>query len=155
MNGKRNRTAGHNFEAWLAKVFRWIGFQHVITTRSGSRLRDSQKIDLMNSDESLCGRLPYNVQAKNVIDRVKYDKLLEELPRINGIINVVVHNRTEKLGTRFVTKGQYAILTLDDFLLLVQQRDERRIAKSLASLPKGRIEQGILPEAKGKNHRGV
>lgn len=149
-NGRRNKRAGSNLERWLAKVFRWIGFPNVITTRQGSRLRDSQKIDLMNQDESICGRLPYNVQAKNVSGHLKYGLVLSELPVIDNIINVIIHNQTKKRGEKFITTGQYAILSLEDFLILIQQRDDKRPFKKLASFIREGSGNGALPTAKSK-----
>ncbi len=119
--GKRNRVAGSNWERELAQLFRDIGYPHVITTRQGSRLRDSQKIDLMNSDESKYGRLPYNVQAKNVKGHLQYAKVIEELPKDPGIVNVVLHKQTNKVNNRFVCTGKYAILHMEDFVNMLKK----------------------------------
>lgn len=118
-NGKRNRTAGGNWERMLVKRFREIGFPHVVTTRSESRHRDAQKIDLINKDEHTNGRLPYNIQAKNVVGHLKYGKVLDEMPKHGPSINVVLHNQTEKRGNRFVTTDQFAIMYMEDFLALI------------------------------------
>lgn len=120
-NGKRNRSAGNGWERELANEFRKLGFPHVITSRKGSRLRDSQKVDLMNEDEDAYGRLPYNVQAKNVKGHLKYAKVIGELPNNPGIINVIMHKQTVKTNERFVCSGKYAILNLDDFLNMIKK----------------------------------
>lgn len=119
--GKRNRSAGGNWERELAQKFRELGFPHVITTRLGSRLRDSQKIDLMNSDEDKNGRLPYNVQAKNVKGHLAYGRVLSELPKESGVTNVVLHKQTAKVNNRFICQDRFAILYLKDFLKLVEK----------------------------------
>jgi len=151
MRKTRNRTAGLDFERWLASIFRWIGFTNVVTSRQASRQRDSEKVDLMNQDELVCGRLPYNIQAKNSVRLLKYDDVLSELPVNPGVINMLIHNKTRKVGTRFITSGQYVIVQLDDMLTLIQQRDDKRTFKKLVSYVKGRAGKTILPKPKSKN----
>jgi hypothetical protein len=119
MSANRNRTAGHGWERDLVKCFHDLGFPHVVTSRSESRARDAQGIDLVNKDERFHGQFPFNIQAKNMIGHVKYAKLLEALPREKGVLNVVIHKQTEKQGTRFKTQGTYAILPLTDFFTLI------------------------------------
>jgi hypothetical protein len=119
-NGKRNRTAGHDFERQIAELLRDAGFEHVITTRQGSRLRDAEGIDMMNSDELKHGRLPYNIQCKNTNTGVNYVKLLASLPKEPGIANVIFHKFTEKkAGGAFHPRGHYAILDMHDFVQLI------------------------------------
>lgn len=124
MGGKRNRQAGHNFELEIAREFRELGFPHVVTTRSESRSRDDQKIDLMNKDEAKNGRFPFNVQVKNSTVHLRYAKILSELPSTPGVINVVIHKQTEKVNERFLPKGKYAILHLSDFLSMVRKLNQ-------------------------------
>lgn len=123
-NGRRNRSAGHNFELQCAKQFREIGYPDVVTSRSSNRNRDSLKIDLVNRDEVKSGRLSWAVQCKNVKGHVKYDQLLEEMPDEEGIKKVVLHKSTRRIGTRFIEQGKYAILYLDDFMDMVKRLRE-------------------------------
>ena len=114
----RNMAAGHGFERDVAKKLREIGFADVRTSRECSRKRDSQKVDLCNADEDANGRLPYNIQCKNLNTLAKYPKLLKELEQHNSRkqINVVFHKLTKKSESgRFLPVGEYAILNLDDF----------------------------------------
>lgn len=124
-SGNRNRIAGHNFERTAMNHFRSIGFEHVITTRNGSRALDAQGIDLMHYDEHLNGRFPYNVQCKNYAKGLKYWDLLNNLPKIKGIINVVFHKLTMKKETKsgpvFHPVGHYAVLSMEDFLELAKK----------------------------------
>lgn len=120
-NGKRNRSAGNGWERELAELFRTFGFPHVVTTRSESRSRDAQKIDLMNRDERVNGRFPYNIQAKNTTNHLKYGKVMAEMATTPGIINVILHKQTEKSGTRFICKDKFAILKMDDFINIVKR----------------------------------
>lgn len=120
-NGKRNRTAGGNWERALAQLFRDIGFKDIITTRQGSRELDALKIDLMNSNTSKEGRFKYNIQAKCVKGHLLYGKVIGELPKEAGFTNVVCHRMTRKVGNRFIEEDTFAILYLDDFLELVRK----------------------------------
>lgn len=120
LNGKRNRQSGHKWERDVAKVFRDLGYTHVVTTRSESRSRDAQKIDLINKDEATNGRLPFNIQAKCSNTHVKYAKLLSEMPTNEGVMNIVLHRQTEKKDIRFFTKRHYAIMFMEDFLELIK-----------------------------------
>lgn len=120
-NGKRNRTAGHSFECSTVGALKAIGFEHACTSRSESRSRDDQKIDIINKDERKNGRLPYNIQCKNVVGTLKYAKVLSEMPDHGPEINVVLHNQTKRSVSNFITVGQYAFLKMEDFFQLVQQ----------------------------------
>jgi hypothetical protein len=116
-NGKRNRTAGLNWERLLAKTLRELGYKHIVTTRSESRTRDAQKIDLINKNERENGRFPLNIQAKTTNTHLPYAKLLAEMP-VGPEYNVIFHKMTKKTEVNFITTGTYAILQLDDFLYM-------------------------------------
>ena len=118
-NGKRNRAVGHQWERDIAKILRDLGYEYVVTSRSESKRRDDQKVDLMNRDEWKNGRFILNIQAKNTASHLPYAKLLGEMP--DEFINVIFQNFTEKQGTKFVTTGRYAMLGLDDFLIMFQK----------------------------------
>lgn len=123
-NGKRNKNAGHAWEREAAAELREIGFHDVVTSRSASRSRDAQKIDLMNDDEGTNGRLPYNIQCKNLAKACPYPKFLAEIPVVKNVMNVVFHKQTKASETsgRFITKGKYAILSLADFYEIIKER---------------------------------
>ena len=121
-NGTRNRNAGH---AWEREgVTDWLPiFPDIATSRLCSRLRDSQKIDLCNKDEAANGRVPYNLQYKSYSTAVPYPKLLAEIPKVPGIVNVVMHKQTakSKTGNRFMTQDKFAITYYADFLLMAKK----------------------------------
>jgi len=122
-NGVRNRVAGHSFEREVVKILKDIGFAFAATSRAESRSRDGKKVDIMNSEEHKNGRLPYNFQCKNLTAKTKleYYKLLDEMPS-GSEINIVLHNRTVKTaGNRFLTKGQYAVMKMEDLFRMIQQ----------------------------------
>ena len=136
----RNRSAGLGWERTCAKNLRELGYLDLKTSRECSRLRDSQKVDLCNSDEDKSGRLPFNFQCKTLNSTANYSKLLKELEEHNGRkqINTVIHKMTKKTQSgRFDAVGEYAIMNLDDFYrilkllrvndldkLLTEKRDE-------------------------------
>jgi hypothetical protein len=156
----RNRQAGHGYELEERDFFREIGYPHLTTSRAESRNRDNQQIDLTNVDEHINGRFPFNVQCKCISSHVGYHDILAgywtsvkikkgpdagkktkkwvaPIPRVPGVINVVLHKFTEKeiqsvkkganKGSSrevFLPKGYYAIMTRDDFRLLVKERLE-------------------------------
>lgn len=120
-NGKRNKNAGHAWEREVVKMLKEIGFEHVVTSRSESKGRDAQKVDVINKDEGKNGRLEWNIQAKNLSKVAIYTKLLSELPQEGPEINVIFHKQTKKSGERFVTTGTYALLKLTDFLSMMKK----------------------------------
>lgn len=137
VSGKRNRAAGHGWEREVVKLLKEIGFEHVTTSRNASKVRDAQKVDIVNFDEHTQGRLPYNIQAKCVKGHVKYALLLNELPKETGIVNVIFHKQTQRVGTRFITMDKFAILQLDQFLKIVKDLKEQKeeIKKLYSRIP--------------------
>lgn len=161
---RNNRTAGHNYERKCAKELHAVGFPHVVTSRSESKTRDDQKIDLMNKDEGTNGRLPYNIQCKDSCEQVKYVDLLFSgtpkkvvvkktgetknirsmaMPRIEGVINVVFHRYTSKKGTfnvsgKFMAQEEFAILTKADFLKMVEELEALRKRVPLTVVPQNK-----------------
>jgi len=120
VNSNRNRTAGHSYEREKCKDFNLFGFVHVVTSRSESRSRDNAKVDLINKNERTNGQLPYNVQCKNYSTKIDYNALLNEMPDEPGIINVVFHKSTKRVGTKFIKKAEYAVMRQKDFMKLIQ-----------------------------------
>lgn len=109
--GKRNRTAGNNYERLLAKEFREVlGDLGCRTTRNSSRVLDACKVDL---DSYFV-----NVQAKNVASSINYtallrtikDALLEGMPSRAELPIAVLHKRR---GNELV------IMNKDDFYKLL------------------------------------
>jgi hypothetical protein len=155
----RNKNAGHSYERDIRDIFRNLGFPYVVTSRSESRSRDNQQIDLINHDEHINGRFPYNIQCKAVSDTINYHNILagcekvttikrgkragekvtktvEPMPKVAGVINVIIHKMTKKViqtATRggqvveeevFLPIGYYAIMHKKDFLQIVAERQE-------------------------------
>ena len=114
----RNRTAGHNFERYCVQKMRDSCYQNVVTSRSESKSRDDSGIDLMNKDEVENGKLEYNIQCKTTAKNVNYSKLMNEMPE--GI-NVILHRKTKKAKTKFITEGEFAIIPMDLFFELISK----------------------------------
>lgn len=155
-NGKRNRAAGHGWERQIVRVLREIGFPHVVTSRSESRSRDNQKIDIVNKDELKNGRLPYNIQAKNTVGTVKYPVTLAALPKDKDIINVIFHKQTRKSGNKFIPTQNFAILYLEDFIELMKERNERSTnGQIVVSKNEGGIRERLLSILKDYPETGI
>lgn len=120
----RNRDAGHNFERDMVLRLKESGlFPYAVTARAESRNRDNQKVDIMNTDEGLHGRMPYDFQCKTLSTSLNYPKLIAELPSLPGIMPVILHKQTKKSeGGKFMVKGTYAAMKLDDFWQLMRFR---------------------------------
>lgn len=119
-NGKRNRAAGHKFELDCVKAFKDAGFDDCVSSRSSNRNRDALKIDLVNRDEIASGRMPWAIQCKNVKGHIKYASVISELPIEQDVTRVVLHNQTEKVNNRFITRDRFAIMYMDDFMKIVK-----------------------------------
>lgn len=132
----RARAVGHTWERDCRDFLIEIGFEHVCTTRLESKARDAKKVDLMNKDEYKNGRLPINVQCKNLVMNIRgknfvypdfaYPDILNTMPSDGQEINVIFHNMTEKRKEKFYSVGQFAHLKLYDFLMLVKELKELR-----------------------------
>lgn len=141
--GKRNKAAGHGFERAVVNEFKEIGFEAASTSRLQSRSRDNAKVDLCNCDEHIHGRLPYNVQCKNVAGTLNYRKFLAEMPE-GKEINVVMHNCTEKTKSGiFRTVGQFAFLSKKDFYRMIQTNLTltKLVAEYAPSLPARKLKE--------------
>lgn len=146
---KRNITAGSNYELDTRDKYRALGFPHVVSTRSENKTRDKQKIDLINTDEWMHGRFPYNVQCKNVSQHIEYHSIfvgypkyvkpkrlngeaieteVPGMPLIPGIINVIHHKFTSNVpivtetatGTK-VTNVEGKFLPLGNYVILREE----------------------------------
>lgn len=133
-NGRRNRSAGHDWEKEVAALLRDRKlYPHAITTRQGSHDIDAMGIDLMNREESINGVMNDTVSAKNYCKSLNYSVLLTRLGLSGRPHPVVFHKQTARAmtGTRFLPKGSYAITDLDNQLELMACRIAIRRIKNL------------------------
>jgi hypothetical protein len=114
---KRNRRNGHGYERDIAKDYREAGFVDTITSRLGSLLHDSAKIDLT--------RLPFFPQCKygyksfsvnsyielfnDMEEGIKTNKIPEDFPKI------IHHRKGRKKNQDLV------IIPRQDFFKLLKQ----------------------------------
>jgi ATP:corrinoid adenosyltransferase len=138
----RNRTAGLNFERYIAQRINSCSLQKELTgkeieeldekefkvfpkvgtTRKLSRALDAKKIDITTENPKRLEEFPYIIQAKNTTNVVHYPKLLFEL-QTNGVggIPVVFHRHTKKANTKFITTGEYVCMHMEDFLDIITE----------------------------------
>lgn len=124
-NGRRNRSAGHDWEKEVAAMLRDRKlYPHAITTRQGSHDIDALGIDLMNRDEANNGVMDDTISAKNYAKSLNYSELLERLNNSGRPHPVVFHKQTRRsmAGTNFLPKGTYAITDLANQLELMACR---------------------------------
>lgn len=125
-NGRRNKNAGNALEQMIVRELKAI-YPDIATSRLCNRYRDGQKVDLCNKDESIHGRLPYNIQCKNTSAGVNYLQLHGIMPDTPNVGNVIVHNYTLRKdlaggGSRFETAGMFAIMQYRDMQRLLAYR---------------------------------
>lgn len=110
--GKRARRKGHNYERTIVKFFKDLGYTDAKTSRLGSRLLDSAKVDICD--------IPYNVQCKAVEANIDYKKLTDE---IEGEINKLTPGRINLPIMIFHKKNRNTnvVMTLDEFEKFMRQ----------------------------------
>lgn len=110
-SGKRARRKGHNYERSIVKVFRDLGYDEAKTSRLGSRLLDSAKVDICD--------IPFNVQCKAVEANINYVNLTGE---ITTEIAKLVPKRKDLPILIFHKKDRQTTvaMTLEEFIKLVK-----------------------------------
>lgn len=98
MSGKRNRTAGHNYERVIAKEYREVGFTNTVTSRLASQLYDSANIDLVRLP--LFPQCKYGYKSMSVNNYIEIFRKMEEGIKSNSIEEdhpkVIHHRRGQK-----------------------------------------------------------
>jgi hypothetical protein len=147
----RNRDAGLNYERSICQklnritlgregekltgeelrkvlVDKFTVFPKLACTREVNRAADARKLDITTTVKEDEGRFPYNIQAKSYSTKVDYPTLLEEVKTNNKKgIPVVFHKFTKKAEKKFINKGEFAILYLDDFIDMMFQIQELKL----------------------------
>lgn len=110
--GKRARRKGHNYERTIVKFFKDLGYADAKTSRLGSRLLDSAKVDICD--------IPFNVQCKAVEANIDYSKLTDE---IEGEITKLIPGRVNLPIMIFHKKNRNTnvVMTLDEFEKFMKQ----------------------------------
>lgn len=126
--GKRSRSAGHSYERLIVNELKQIWpakFGKCCTSRSESKRTDDKGIDI-------CFTPGYQIQVKNCKNVQKYWNLLPGMPQADTEINVIIHKKTQKAGSKFISQGEYAIMTKKDFYKLLQRIMTARAMGALA-----------------------
>jgi hypothetical protein len=110
--GKRNRTAGHNFERLITTELK-IFFPGAVTARSESKNLDDLGVDVANTPG-------FQFQCKNTVLTPNYHELITTMPQDATVKNVVIHRKTKKASSKFVTQGDYVIMRKHDFYDLLE-----------------------------------
>lgn len=116
-DGKANFLSGVVWERKVSESLKSIGFGYAVPSIPRSQ-RDKDKVDIVNENEEINGRLPYNFQCKARVNHIPYAKLLSTMPD-DGNANIILHDKGA---------GTYAIMNAEDFYNLIQELD---IYKSL------------------------
>jgi len=123
MAKNRNRSAGNGYELTTAHRLRECGYPEAASTRECNKARDNKKVDICNRNEGDEGegRMPFNIQCKNLCTNANYVKILQEMEKHNGTKrpNIVLHKKTKKVGTKFMPEGEYAIMSAESFYELL------------------------------------
>jgi hypothetical protein len=116
--GKRARRKGHNYERTVVKYFKDLGFDQAKTSRLGSRLLDSAKVDICD--------IPFNVQCKAVEANIDYYKLTDEIskelkkliPQREDYPILIFHKKNKKTNV---------VMTLEEFTKFFNKMFETRL----------------------------
>jgi hypothetical protein len=119
MGSSRNRSAGHGLERSIVKELKELGYD-AVTSRAESRNMDNRGIDIF-SPPYCSNPLPVHIQCKNTVINPHYEDLLTSELLPNDKPTVVVHRKTKKANTRFVTQGDYVIIRKNDFYNLIKK----------------------------------
>lgn len=112
------RTKGHKYELDIRDWFRELGWERAVSSRSESKNKDDQGIDLCYTD-------PFNVQAKAVEKLGSIHDVLAKMPNDSNY-NVVFHKKNRK--------GTIVAMTIEDFKELLESLIKNGIVKAMMIL---------------------
>jgi hypothetical protein len=107
-----SRHKGNNYELQIRDWFRELGWDKAVSSRSESKNKDDQGIDLCYTD-------PFHVQAKAVEKLGSIHDILAKMPKNN--YNLVFHKRNRK--------GTIVAMTIEDFKEILQKLIQNQIIK--------------------------
>lgn len=111
--GRSARAKGHGYELQIRDFFKELGWSRAVSSRSESKNKDDQGIDLCFTD-------PFNIQAKAVEKLGSLHDVLCKMPQDSNY-NLVFHKRNRK--------GTIVAMTMEDFRELLQQLIANQIIK--------------------------
>lgn len=119
----RNRTAGLNLERTYINDLKGLGFD-VGSTRQYSPILDGRKVDIMDVTELNEGpqpEFPHQIQVKNMVPNLNYHAMFTDETRSTRKPWVIMHQKTEKRGERFMKVGEYVIMDKPTYYDLIQK----------------------------------
>ena len=116
MSGKTNRRRGNNYELQIVKELKDLGFECVVTSRSESKAKDNDKVDIIDK----CGQLPHDmqIQIKKTASTPSYFKIREESSVPNESF-VIVWNKRKRAKVNMVSEGEAVIMDKNLFYKLI------------------------------------
>ena len=117
--GNTNRNRGNGYERTIVKELKELGYD-AVTSRAESRNMDNRGIDIF-SPPYCSNPLPVHIQCKNTVINPHYEDLLTSELLPNDKPTVVVHRKTKKANTRFVTQGDYVLMKKSDFYNIIEK----------------------------------
>lgn len=117
MSGKTNRRRGNNYELQIVKELKDLGFECVVTSRSESKAKDNDKVDIIDK----CGQLPFNIQIqiKKTAATPNYFKIRESSTVENETF-VIIWNKQKRAKVNMVSEGESVILDKKLFYKLIE-----------------------------------
>lgn len=114
MGSKRNRSAGHGFERLIVNELKLLGFPEAVSARSESRNTDDLGVDVCNTPG-------YNFQCKNTVITPNYHELITTMPQDPEVSNIIIHRKTKKANTKFITQDDYVLMRKSDFYKILKK----------------------------------
>jgi hypothetical protein len=109
--GKSARQKGHGFELSMRDVFKDLGWDTCVSSRSESKNKDDAGIDLCFTD-------PFNIQCKAVEQLGSHHKVLAAMPKDTNY-NILLHKRNRQ--------GVVVSMMLDDFIEILKMLKQNKI----------------------------
>jgi hypothetical protein len=107
------RVKGHKYELDIRDWFRELGWTKSVSSRSESKNKDDQGIDLCYTD-------PFSIQAKAVEKLGSLHDILAKMPQDQNY-NIVFHKKNRK--------GTIVAMTIEDFKELLEMLITNQIIK--------------------------
>jgi hypothetical protein len=107
------RKKGHGYELQIRDWFRELGWIKAVSSRSESKNKDDQGIDLCYTD-------PFSIQAKAVEKLGSLHDILAKMPNDSNY-NIVFHKKNRK--------GTIVAMTIEDFKELLEMLITNKIIK--------------------------
>ena len=115
-----SKNKGNAYERQIASELREIGFNGVVTSRSESKSKDDDKIDLIDKD----GLLPIEIQLKKTQSTPQYFKIREE-SSVDNKKFVIIWAKQEKKEKNICTVGECAIISKELLYELIKPYAEK------------------------------